>query len=139
MNKKIAILQGCYWLGIVLDAVAAVKLSILRYIEIPNVINTQNIGIFGEGMYAAGESVALMWGWTCLLFWASRRPVERKGVLLLTIFPVVIGLMVNTINYAMNSSVQNFEVTKIIGEIVLIGIFGLGYFLARDKSLKSPT
>jgi hypothetical protein len=35
---------------------------------------------------------ALMAGWTGLLVWGSRRPVERKAVLLLTVWPVVIGL-----------------------------------------------
>ena len=38
---------------------------------------------------------ALMFGWTALLLWADRAPVERRDVLLLTVFPVVVGLAVN--------------------------------------------
>ena len=33
-----------------------------------------------------------MFGWSCLLIWADRKPVERRGVLLITIFPVLLGL-----------------------------------------------
>ena len=36
-----------------------------------------------------------MFGWTALLLWADRAPVERRDVLLLTVFPVVVGLAVN--------------------------------------------
>jgi len=33
-----------------------------------------------------------MAGWTGLLLWADRAPLDRKGVLPLTIFPVIAGL-----------------------------------------------
>jgi len=33
-------------------------------------------------------------GWTLLLIWAARRPLERKGVMLLTVFPIVTGILV---------------------------------------------
>jgi len=39
----------------------------------------------------------LMLGWTALLLWADRKPLERKGVLLITLLPVVLGLVVNEI------------------------------------------
>jgi hypothetical protein len=42
--------------------------------------------------YAMNVAASLMLGWTLLLFWASRRPVERAAVLLLTAI-VVAGLM----------------------------------------------
>ena len=40
-----------------------------------------------ELRYAMGLGAALMFGWTALLLWAWRAPMERRGVLLLTIFP----------------------------------------------------
>lgn len=33
-----------------------------------------------------------MAGWTALLVWGAAQPVQRRGVLLLTTFPVVVGL-----------------------------------------------
>jgi hypothetical protein len=46
----------------------------------------------GEYRYAMGIGASLMLGWTGLLLWADRKPLERRGVLLLTIFPVKVGL-----------------------------------------------
>jgi hypothetical protein len=41
--------------------------------------------------YVAGLCAALMAGWTALLIWADRDPVARRGILLLTVCPVVLG------------------------------------------------
>ncbi|MGB5875419.1 MAG: hypothetical protein WBH56_16985, partial [Bacteroidota bacterium] len=36
----------------------------------------------------------LMTGWTILLLWAVRRPIERRFVILLTAYPVVLGMFI---------------------------------------------
>jgi hypothetical protein len=38
-----------------------------------------------------------MFGWTALLVWADRKPFERRGILLITIFPVIVGLALTTL------------------------------------------
>ena len=48
-----------------------------------------------EFRYSMGLGAALMFGWTALLLWGNMKPLERKGILLLTIFPVITGLIVN--------------------------------------------
>jgi hypothetical protein len=45
-----------------------------------------------EYRYVAGVAAALMAGWTALLLWGDRDPVARRGVLLLTVVPVLAGL-----------------------------------------------
>ncbi len=37
-------------------------------------------------------TAALLFGWTGLLLWGAHSPVERRGILPLTIFPVIAGL-----------------------------------------------
>jgi hypothetical protein len=44
--------------------------------------------------FAMGYGASLMFGWTLLLLWAYQRPIERRGVALLTL--VVIGGLVVT-------------------------------------------
>ena len=46
-----------------------------------------------EFRYPMGLGASLMFGWTALLLWANKRPMERKGVLVLTIFPAITGLV----------------------------------------------
>ena len=85
-----------------------------------------------EFRYPMGVAASLMFGWTFLLVWANRKPVERKGVLLLTIFPVITGLLIAGVA-AVASGI--FPFSKIIPssllEIGLIALFGYSYVKAR--------
>ncbi len=86
-------LRLSYWVGAVVDAAAAAQML--------------HPPLFGLGMglpgfdpgddyrYAMGMGASLMLGWTALLIWADRRPMERKGVLPLTVLPVIVGLAAN--------------------------------------------
>ncbi len=47
--------------------------------------------------YAIDTAAALMLGWTVLLVWAARSPLERKGILVLTVCPVIAGLVIGEI------------------------------------------
>ena len=90
MDNKIRWLRISYWVGVVADALAALRMMFPEYImrgSSPDV--SYNIGM--------KWGVALMLGWTVLLIWADRKPLARKGVLLLTICPVIVGLMVTSV------------------------------------------
>jgi hypothetical protein len=45
--------------------------------------------------YAMGMGAALMFGWTALLLWADRAPMERRDALALTVVPLIAGLALN--------------------------------------------
>ena len=42
--------------------------------------------------YAMAIAASLMAGWTLLLLWGICSPMERRGILLLTVFPVITGI-----------------------------------------------
>ncbi len=69
-----------------------------------------------EFRYPMGLAAALMFGWTVLLVWADRRPTERKAVLLITVFPVITGLLLSGI-YAVATGL--LPSTKIIPGLVI--------------------
>ena len=46
--------------------------------------------------YAMGIGASLMAGWTVLLLWGAASPIERRDVLVLTVCPVIIGIVVAT-------------------------------------------
>jgi len=79
-----------------------------------------------------------MLGWTFLLIWAERKPVERKGVLLLTVLPVVTGLLLAEL-YAVQSEVLTFEQMLPTGVflVALIVLFSFSYYYARDVDINS--
>jgi hypothetical protein len=90
-----------------------------------------------EFRYAMGLGAALMFGWTVLLLWANMKPMERKGILLITIFPTITGLFLTGIWAAANGF---FQVGKIVPSsilmVVLILLFGFSYLKARSAERK---
>ncbi len=50
-----------------------------------------------EYRFAMGMAASLMAGWTLLLLWAAFSPIERRDILLLTVFPVVTGILLATV------------------------------------------
>ena len=84
-----------------------------------------------EFRYPMGLGAALMFGWSGLLLWANRKPVDRKGVLLLTIFPVITGLVATGVWAAVTGLLPVTRVlpSSILG-ISLIALLGHSYRLA---------
>jgi len=93
MSRAIRWLRISYWVGALVDAVAAIQM-----LHMPLFRFGMGLPEFTPGRdydYAMGMGAALMLGWTALLVWADRSPLERRGVLLLTVLPVVLGLAAN--------------------------------------------
>ncbi|MFC1983059.1 hypothetical protein ACFLV5_04685 [Chloroflexota bacterium] len=94
-KKRLFLIRIAYWLGIVADALWAVGLFFPQIYGIltgnpdfdPDLQTRLIMGIGGS----------LMTGWTFLLLWAVRKPIERRVVILLTAFPVVFGLFIVTL------------------------------------------
>jgi hypothetical protein len=71
-------LHASYRIGAVIDLVAAIGMTVPRLYG-PTLRAT---GSFDRSRpefgYALGTGAPLMWGWTGLLLWADRRPIERR-------------------------------------------------------------
>ena len=82
-------LKRAFLLGAFIDGLAAVAMLWPALVE--PVWGLRGLG--AEFRFAMGYGASLMLGWTGLLFWAARRPLERRGVALLTAVPVLAGLV----------------------------------------------
>lgn len=90
MDSRIRWLRIAYWTGAIVDALAfIVLLDSDLWAAINQVPNFHADWAF---RYAQAFASALMAGWTVLLIWADRKPMERRGILPITVFPVVVGL-----------------------------------------------
>ena len=121
MKNKIIWLRISYWVGAIADGLATLR---MLFPKIP-------YGV--EYRYALGLGASLMLGWTFLLVWADRKPLERKGVLLLTVFPVITGLLLAE-TYAVARGLITFGRMLPTGIflLALIVLFIFSYFNARD-------
>ena len=87
INDRERLLRIAFVLGAVTDALAVIPMLS------PSMANLL-WGFSGDGgpyRFAMGYGASLMLGWTGLLVWASRRPLERAFVAALTVF-VIYGL-----------------------------------------------
>lgn len=120
-QRKILWLRASYWAGAIADAIIGVRM-----------LMPSAMGETGY-RYAMGTSASLMFGWSLLLIWADRRPVERKGILLLTIFPVVTGLMASGIDPVWDGAIPIGSALPswILGTSIIC-LMGFSYYHARD-------
>ena len=137
MSRKILLLRVCYWIGAVADAVSAIIMLLPTVGGAMYGIHDFNPGY--EYRYAMGLGASLMLGWTFLLMWADRRPVERRGVLLLTVFPVLFGLIISGI-YAVATGLISVDkmVHTWIFQGLITGLYLFSYFYTRDLKANQP-
>ena len=126
VNKKNAVtfLRVCYWLGMVADAAAAGQLLIVFFKNIHSDTDPYLL-------QSTGIAFALMTGWTLLLFWADRKPLERRGVLLLTVLPVLFLLVLYRLILVVVGTFSLDDLLfKIVGAAVFMALFGIAYQIA---------
>ena len=88
MEIKILFLRISFWAGAILDVMAFLIMLFPSLLALNNGLTNFNPGM--DYRYAMGMGAPLMLGWTILLLWADRKPMERKSILLVT-FLVVLG------------------------------------------------
>jgi hypothetical protein len=130
MNQAIKWLRVSYWAGAVIDALALIPMLS------PTVFAaTSQLPDFKASLayrFAMGMGSALMLGWTLLLIWADRKPLERKGVLILTIIPVIAGFMANQIwSVTAHFLTVKASLPIFVLQVVLIGLLIFSYTKAR--------
>ncbi len=135
MNKLLV--SGPYWLGIVADASWAVALFVPAVFGALTGNSDFNPSLDFRLTMAIGG--VLMAGWTILLVWAVRRPIERRFVILLTAFPVVFGLFVISLVRVLEGN--TFQLWILIKTAVLFALMIGSFVLARkidESRSRSP-
>ena len=127
------LLRISYWWGILADGVMTILMlwpqGFLRFMN----ANLENGTSFAYGL---ANGAPLMFGWTLLLFWADRKPVQRKDILLLTL-PVVFGYVLIKI-HAIFSGIGAWQdsILLFIHQAALMGMFIFSYLQNRDTDSK---
>jgi hypothetical protein len=87
----------CYWVGFAADALAILPLLFPTIAEAMFGLQGSNLEDNEAFLYVSRIGASLMLGWALLLLWGSFHPVERRGMLLLTAVPVLLGLLAASI------------------------------------------
>jgi hypothetical protein len=126
-------LRRSYRTGALVDALAAIGMAHPRVYGPTLRFDRGFARTRPEFSYAMRTGAPLMAGWTVLLMWADRRPLERRGVLAITVLPVIAGLMANDAHAVRAGRLSGRSVAPIRAlQLSLVGLFG--YSLARARS-----
>jgi hypothetical protein len=128
-SNRERLLRIAFWTGAVSDALALIPMLLppvaflIWGVEAPG----------PSGWYALGSAASLMLGWTGLLVWAARRPIERAFVAPLTIL-VIAGLVVTEVVCVAAGAVQVQRMlpTWVI-QTILVALFGVAYHSRGER------
>ncbi len=81
----IKMLRVAYWIGMALDALAFVQMA---FPAIGLKMLGSTIAVGPAYVFSIELGAGLMLAWTLLLFWADRKPSERRGVIPLTMIVI---------------------------------------------------
>jgi len=133
MKNKVIWLRISYWVGAVIDGFMVIPMLAPRVGSA--MFGIKNFSPGNDYRYAMMIGASLMLGWTVLLIWADRKPLERKGVILITMIPALIGLIAAGAFAVATGYIQigNMIPTWIMQAILLI-LFGFSYAVNANKN-----
>jgi hypothetical protein len=128
-NNAVRWLRVSYWVGAVVDFAAGLMMLIPSLFELMN--QPVNFHPTDNFRYAMGMGAPLMFGWTILLLWADRKPVERKDILPITLV-VVVGEVITQV-WGINAGFVPLDalIPSFVMQAIILFLFTFSYFSAR--------
>ena len=131
LEKKILTLRISYWAGAIADGFSVIPMIFPQIGKM--LLNLEDFNPTIEYQYAMGMGASLMLGWTILLIWADRKPIERRGIVLITLVPVMLGIFLTTI-YILSTG--KLTISGVIPQWLMMSIvallFIIGFYNTRD-------
>ena len=127
-QKRMFLIKLPYWLGIGADALWAIGLFFPQLFGM--LTNRPDFDPDLQIRLIMGIGGSLMTGWTFLLLWAVKQPVERRVVSLLTAFPVLFGLILVALIGFLEGNTANIWI--LIKSVILFIFMVTSYILAGN-------
>jgi hypothetical protein len=132
MDRKTLYLRICFITGAVLDAFFVPPLMFPKLAGCI-VLGIDNYHPDTMAAYMMHVGASLMAGWTGILIWAAIKPIERRGIIPITVFPLLSGLMAAGIYFYISGGIQIERIVPLIMiSFILIIAQSIGYFITKD-------
>ena len=123
MPSQAKLLRSAFVGGAVTDAMALVPMLIPAFARLLWGFDDPS----GAYRFAMGYGASLMLGWTVLLVWAYRSPIERRFVAALTVL-VIYGLVLTEIVVVLSGQLPAWRMVPTWGlQAALLALFAAGY------------
>ena len=132
MNNQLFFLKLSFIIGTIADFIVGINwfLISLGY-GIPNLISSFQ----GEGTdyrFAMYIGTLFMFGWTAILFWGYLKPLDRRGLLIITSALLSLSIIIELLFYYNLLAGRGF-LFGIILRLLIIGKFTFSYFYSLKK------
>jgi len=100
MKNTLLWLRITFWWGIIADAFEVIRMTVPQlFVATAGSMLVPDAGFRFGLLYGA----PVMLGWTLVLFWADRKPLERKGVRLCLVPAVIAYIVVEIVGIRMGA------------------------------------
>lgn len=125
-HYRVNFVRVSYWICILFELMALVPM--LSPALFGKIMAIPDFKPGSDYIYAMSIAAVFTLGWVLLLIWADRKPVERRGVILLTIVPVFAGNILCGI-YAASSGLiaTTMMIPSWIAQTVIVVLLGFSY------------
>lgn len=129
-NNQVELLKLSFIIGAIADFAVGINwfLISLGY-DIPNLLSSFK----GEGAdyrFAMYICTMFMFGWTAILFWGYLKPLERRGLLIITSVLLMLSIIIELLFY--RNLLPDIG-AGIILRLLIIGKFMFSYFYSFKK------
>lgn len=119
-----------FWTGAVTDALAILPM-LSRRVGVA-LFGGNPVGDSAGYRFAMGIGASLVAGWTVLLCWGAASPIERSVLLLLTVCPVITGIVIASVIAARRGVVVRSRMIPFWLHLGFVSTFyGVAYALSR--------
>ncbi len=120
--RRITVVRASYWVCAIFEVMALVPM--LSPTLFGDVMGIPDFHPGPAYSYAMGIAAVFTLGWVLLLVWADRSPVERRGVMLLTIAPVFLGNMLCGVYAAWSGFIETTTlVPSWVAQVIIVVLF----------------
>jgi hypothetical protein len=138
IKTKMNIVKIAYIVGIILDGLMGFDMFLYTFLGKSIYLQSQNIPISSSNTQPVMMlGTSLMIGWTILLLWGLQKPIERKGTLIITAFPVVFLYLIYDIIQCISITGVNSVFSVLIIRCCLIILLIVAYIFANQMK-KTP-
>ena len=131
-HNQLLFLKLSFIVGTIADFIVGINwLLISLGYSIPNLISSFK-GSGTDYQFAMYIGTMFMFGWTALLFWGYLKPLERRGLLIITAVLLSISIMIELLFYRDLLAGAGF-MSGIIIRLLIIVKFTFSYFYSLKK------
>ena len=132
-KDNVVVLKTVFLIGAVADAVLAIEwfLISLGLADLP-VHPSFFVGSGQDFRYVLSIGGLFMMGWAFLLYWGSLRPVERRGILLITAVMLFIAIFSDYVIFAHLFSAQQVMLGTSV-KLALVIMFSGSYWYSKRR------